>query len=590
MSEDARQIRVAIYLRVSTDDQVERYGLPMQLESIMALIKSKGQLSDGRDKYVFAGEQYLYQDDGISGTTPIEERPSFARLIEDITNAPLGSRPFDAVAVYKIDRFARKLKILMDVLDFFEDQELMMMSANESIDTSTAFGRAILGIIGVIAELEIETFKQRSQDGRRQAIKRGVYMGEHPPFGYKKNLEKSLETVPEEVEVVKEIFNLFNKEFKTVQSIATYLTNSQVPTPSVSAVIHKKKRGESRKKTPSTFWREKQVRDILCNEIYTGIYFYGKNINGKRVAKEEWKKSEYIFPTIIENADYILAQKRLDSSRARAITARRSEDNQHVYLLSGLLKCESCVEQGRTGEMPSWIGEPKKKGTSTDPKKVLHYYRCGRRSAKKYQTVCNVTTLPAEKIEQIVINQVFELLDNPQAVINYQNKLKSQLLFIKDLKKKRSNFTRLINSSQNRKIRIKEQHEGGYISTEELKQKIDELDAHTIIYKQKIEELQIQISKMILSEHYLNTFEYFRKKYADTLTDIKTDRKFLHDLLETMLDKVVVKSRLVTPKDRIAGKKKSIQYIPYKLDLFFRLPQDMLQEAFFKFGVKDADL
>ena len=110
VNENTKQIRVAVYLRVSTDDQVERYGLPMQKESIMALILSKGQLSDGRQKYVFAGDQYLYQDDGISGTTPIEERPGFSRLIEDITNSSPENRPFDAVAVYKIDRFAEDLR------------------------------------------------------------------------------------------------------------------------------------------------------------------------------------------------------------------------------------------------------------------------------------------------------------------------------------------------------------------------------------------------------------------------------------------------------------------------------------------------
>ncbi len=162
---NGNQIRVAVYLRVSTEDQIERYGLPMQKDAVMSLIKSKGRDADNKPRMVFAGDQYLYQEEGISGTTKLFERPAFSRLIEDITTAPKGKKPFDAVAVYKIDRFARKLSVLLDTVSFFEQYDIMMLSANESIDTSTPFGRAVLGIIGVIAELEIETFKERSLGG-----------------------------------------------------------------------------------------------------------------------------------------------------------------------------------------------------------------------------------------------------------------------------------------------------------------------------------------------------------------------------------------------------------------------------------------
>ena len=70
------QQRVALYLRVSTDDQVDKYGLDAQRTAIEALIKSKGQFEDGRDKMMLAGKAYEYIDDGISGTTKMDERLS----------------------------------------------------------------------------------------------------------------------------------------------------------------------------------------------------------------------------------------------------------------------------------------------------------------------------------------------------------------------------------------------------------------------------------------------------------------------------------------------------------------------------------
>jgi|GEM_PF-7067867 len=155
---DEVQLRVAVYLRVSTEEQADKYGLDAQRASIEGMIKSKGKLKDGRDRMVLAGKNYEYVDDGISGTTKMEARPEFARLKEDIMNSP-DNRPFDMVAVYRIDRFARKLRILMDILNFFEEKDIEFISATESIDTSTPFGRAMLGIMGVIAELELETIK-----------------------------------------------------------------------------------------------------------------------------------------------------------------------------------------------------------------------------------------------------------------------------------------------------------------------------------------------------------------------------------------------------------------------------------------------
>lgn len=131
--------RVAIYIRVSTEEQAEKFGRELQETAIKALIQSRSNLDK---KLVFAGEKYVYIDDGISGTIETSERPAFAKLQEDIVNSIEGNRPFDVVAVYKIDRFARRLKILLDVIDFFDEFDIKFLSVNESIDTSTQIGRA----------------------------------------------------------------------------------------------------------------------------------------------------------------------------------------------------------------------------------------------------------------------------------------------------------------------------------------------------------------------------------------------------------------------------------------------------------------
>lgn len=156
------------------------------------MIAAKGELENGEDRYILAGKDFIYEDDGISGTKDIDDRTGFGKLIEDVSLAPDGKPHFDIVAVFKIDRLARRLKVLLNVIDFFEEHRIEFISANETIDTSTPFGRAVLGILGVIAKLEIENIAIRTKAGRQEAKKKGVVFGSATYYGYDKNADKQL--------------------------------------------------------------------------------------------------------------------------------------------------------------------------------------------------------------------------------------------------------------------------------------------------------------------------------------------------------------------------------------------------------------
>lgn len=239
--------RLAYYIRVSTDDQADKFGIPAQREAVEAILRTKGRLRNGQPAMVFAGDNYVYIDDGISGTSKLNERPGFAKLKEDYLNAPDGHKPFDTVAVFKIDRFARKLRILMDVVDFFEENGIEFISATESIDTSTAFGRAMLGIMGVIAELERENILLRTSLGRDQANQLGVSMGANAKYGYQKDKDGLLIIFEEEAQIVRKIFDWFIVGGLTPQKIADVLIEQQVLSPDASAVHYGKRKGGTRK-------------------------------------------------------------------------------------------------------------------------------------------------------------------------------------------------------------------------------------------------------------------------------------------------------------------------------------------------------
>lgn len=585
MNNTEQPLRAAFYIRVSTEDQVERYGVGLQKEALRAAVKSKGKLSDGRDSMIFAGEEYIYTDDGVSGTVKLEDRPAFGRLKEDILNPPEDSKPFDCVVVYKIDRFARKLKILLDVVDFFDRYGIQFLSATESIDTSTPFGKAVFGIIGVIAELELETIKQRTQGGRLQAIKDGKYMGATPPFGYKKDIDGRLVVLPEEAEVVKMIFEMFVDERQSIQSITTHLTNNGYISPAVSAEKYKKSAKKAEKKNPIFFWRSDAVRNILVDEIYIGKHYYDKTKNGKSLPKDKWRLSPYEQPSIIDKVTFEKAQRLY--KELRFITPGKGSTEKHIYLLSGLLRCDCCYDLVRDKEgRISWHGERKeiKKGSSL----FTYFYKCKRKNKAFSAIECASLPLPADEIENYIVDRVKELLKNPLAVYNYQAKLKSTENEIRHFESRKLDFEKLLNNLPHRRQRLKEQHEMGLIGTSELTKRFRECEDSESRLKEQINNLAIQISQDTLSKGYLKSLELFNDKYAKSLEDIYGNREEVYRILHLIVSQIIIYSRPLKVGDIVAGKKKAGQKIPYKIALILKLPQDYLQELYKKIDDKSV--
>ena len=565
-------LKVALYIRVSTDEQVEKYGIDLQKESLVGLIKSKGALSNGKSTWILA-DKHIYIDEGMSGSSDINERPAFARLKEDIVMAPEDNKPFDIVAVYKIDRFARSLKILLDIIDLFENNNIKFVSANENIDTSTPFGKAILGIIGIIAELELETIKLRTKDGREQAVKSGVAMGAGAPYGYKKDEDKKLKILKQEADVIREIFKLFTEEKFSPYEIGQLLQEKQIVLPEISSIIHKKRKGVARNiKTNSFFWRPEQIRAFLQDEIYIGKYYYGKSKDRKRLDKSEWKLSDHRVPVIIDNITFARAQMLLKETRFTKI----SNPDKHIYLLSGLLKCEHCYNPQKDNTRITWTGDRKeiKKGGN----KFSYSYRCSRKTKGKHTTTCSTIPLPAEQIENYIVNFIKVLLKNPIDTFNYQQQLKSTKAEIKSLHSKRDEISALLESLSGRKHRILEQHEAGFIGKNTMKSSIEDLNDKEKEYRKRLVEIENQISQNTLSKGYQESLELFSKQYLKTLENISKNKSDIYTIIHKLIEEIIVFSRPTNNKDVIAGKKKKNQMVPFRLHIKFKLPQAILHE------------
>jgi len=149
--------RVAIYARVSTTNHGQDVGL--QTGEMRQFSEARG--------WKLADE---YVDSGVSGAK--DSRPELNRLMADAHK-----RRFDVVLVWKLDRFGRSLRHLVNALAEFESLGIAFVSLSDNLDLSTASGRLMFNIIGAMAEFERELIRERVKAGMKNARAKGIRIG-----------------------------------------------------------------------------------------------------------------------------------------------------------------------------------------------------------------------------------------------------------------------------------------------------------------------------------------------------------------------------------------------------------------------------
>src|ERR1017187_3124279 len=140
-------MRIGIYARVSTKDQI----CELQVRDLRSFCATPG--------FDLARE---YADVGQSGAK--DSRPELNKLMDDARK-----RQFDAIVVWRFDRFARSTKHLLSALEEFRSLRIQFISYQENIDTSSALGQALFTIVSAVAQLERDLIRERVTAGIRNA-------------------------------------------------------------------------------------------------------------------------------------------------------------------------------------------------------------------------------------------------------------------------------------------------------------------------------------------------------------------------------------------------------------------------------------
>lgn len=340
--------RAALYIRVSTLEQAqEGYSVGEQKERLIAYCKAKDWLIAD-----------IYVDGGYTGSNL--NRPGIQKLISETDK-------FDLVLVYKLDRLSRSQRDTLYLIEeVFRPKGVDFISMQESFDTSTPFGKAMIGLLAVFAQLEREQIKERTWMGRVARAKTGLHHGGgNIPIGYEYE-DGKLRVNPYEAEQVKKIYEW-------------YLAGA-----SLKAITDRlQEQGYTNKYSSYNSWSS--VRNILGNETYTGTLHFGditvEDAHEAIISKEQFAAAQ------------VLREKRQEKYGSNAFQSK--------HLLTGMLFCGHCGGRYYLRNTGKYA-----------------YYACYSRTKQMKSMIkdpnCANKIWKAQELEPIIDEQIRALLRSPE--------------------------------------------------------------------------------------------------------------------------------------------------------------------------------
>ena len=458
--------KVAIYCRVSTAEQFESgYSIGEQKERLLAFCKAK-------DWAVYE----VYVDGGYTGSNL--ERPAIKKLQEDISK-------FDIVLVYKLDRLSRSQFDILNLIEkTFLPNDVDFVSMSEAFDTSTPFGRAMIGMLGVFAQLERDQIRERSIMGRKARAKEGKWHGgSTEPVGYD-YVDGELIINENEAQQIRYIF----------ESIAENISINQI----VKTLISE---GYTTKHGGWNLNSQAKISRMIKKPLYLGIVKYDD--------------------ILTENAHPPIISKELYDKANRALEERQQKYgksfNKATTLLAGLIWCSHCGARFGTT-----ISRHKKPGEAVTSQN--RYHACYTRAFPKSKqaaknTKCGNKIWRINELEEAVfkILQGFNLGENspPESQMQSKPQQRNNLAKIADIDKQINKLVDL--------------YSVGSVPIDVVSAKIEALNKEKSELKEEITQPQQHSISMAEFKELLKNVEVFWK-----IAELAQKRHLLSSLIRTI--------------------------------------------------------
>lgn len=501
-------LRVAIYARVSTEEQREGQTIDSQVAELERFAREKGHRVAG-----------VYKDEGWSGS--LLARPELDRLRDDAARGL-----YDAALINDVDRLARDVAHLGIVKRDLERRGVQIIFRKLPAEQSPT-SNLMINILGSFAEFEREMITDRTRRGKRYKVEvRGQFLGSQPVYGYRytpkdraAGKDGRLEVVPEDAAVVRQMFRWVADEGLSGNRVVARLN---------SLGARPRKGGR---------WAPSTVLGILRDEMYAGVWYYNKYYSCepadaadrrgyRRVPKSSRRqrpRSEWlpvILPTelrIVERDLWGRVQEQLDSN-----VTFSPRNVKHFYLLRGLIKCGGCGA--------AYVGQPWHR---------LFYYRCFARCK-------NLPSVRDHVLDEVVWSAVEEVMLRPELILDQVEKHRAtargrQGRILTEAREIGAALQRL----RTEEARILEAYRRDMISPAQLGEEMEKLKARKAALETREQEVAEVASTEDILDDRLSAGDYCRKVATRLKTFTQEERQ---RFLRLILDRVIFEGQQVRIK------------------------------------------
>ena len=533
----------AIYARVSSDRQKEERTIGSQLAALSEF---------ARNGAFTVPEQWIFQDEGYSGASLI--RPGLERLRDLACEGTL-----EAILIYSPDRLSRKYAYQVLLVEEFARQGIEIIFIR-SPKASTPEEHLLLQFQGMIAEYERAQITERTRRGKRFRAKSGlVNVLSGAPYGYQyiKKTETSsayYHVIEEEAEIVRTVFKLYAKDALSINAIARWLNDHQIPT-----------------RQRKSLWERTTVWAMLRNPAYKGTACFGKtrSVERKKItrplrkrggfsprcgAHQECPKEQWIeipVPALVSEDIFQLAQERLQTNKRHS--PRRTIE---PTLLQSMLVCKNC-------------GYAYYRTSTRTSKRKLYYYRCLGSDDYRYPQgrVCPNRPIRQDYIDQIVWEQVVELLANPEVVRTEIHRRIKEIQNSNPAKQRKGSIENQLRRVKNSIQKLLDAYQEDLLQLEELRDRMPQLRKREQTLQAELASLDCALADQQAVLRLADNIEHFLsqlRKTADTLNVIERQKVLRLVVKEILVDDktITIKHSIPFSNSSIAGDSNQMPEIP----------------------------
>lgn len=485
-------LKVALYIRVSTQEQAnEGYSV--------------GEQTDRLKKYAEAmrwSVSKIYVDPGFSGGNT--DRPGLKELIKAVESGTI-----DKVVVYKLDRLSRsQLDTLYLIEKVFLANNCDFVSMNENFDTSTPFGRAMIGILAVFAQLEREQIKERMSMGKAARAKEGKWGGgSTPPIGY------NYDPITEELTIDE------YEKMQILEAVDLFLKGTGIK--SICNLFEKKGYTHKSKSKKRNIWEPTTFRNVLTSKLLIGYIRH----------RGEWYKG--LHEPILDEETFNKVGEILEANREQYSEYISKRRRQTTYL-GGMLYCKKCGAK-----------YTKSAGRKSKTKEAPLYYVCHSRNNKVRAMVkdrnCKNKNWRLHVLDQIIIDEINKLATDPE----YYNEIRDKEARKTDAPNKIKILKGEIKSIDEQISRFMDLYGIGTFTIEQVSEKIAPLNERKTGLEKELESLNVTKEKMTKEETIKVATEFSQILDRGVLDEIRLAISTLISYIEVDDEDVYIHWRFV---------------------------------------------